>query len=124
VARSHKTTNRKLATLTPLGGPPQAVVSGAAAEGVLRDAMMAAGVKTYDAWGTVWNCNGGGQCGLCTTAVVAGGELLGERTAAEAKHLTSKGKPADWRLACQASFREGACGQLTVQAQPQGVKKK
>ena len=97
-------------------------MAGEAAEGVLRDAMLAAGVKTYDAWGTMMNCNGGGQCGLCTVAVLQGAELLGDRTGPEGKHL--KGKPADWRLACQTTFREGAAGTVVVQAQPQGVKAK
>ena len=98
------------------------MVSGDAAEGVLRDAMAAAGAKTYDTWGTMMNCNGAGQCGLCTVAVLQGAELLGDRTAAEGKHL--KAKPADWRLACQTAFKEGASGAVRVQAQPQGVKGK
>ena len=97
-------------------------MSGEAADGVLRDAMLKAGVKTYDTWGSMMNCNGGGQCGLCTTAVVRGAELLGDKTAAEGKHL--KNKAADWRLACQTTFRKGAAGEVVVQAQPQGVKGK
>ena len=91
-------------------------------DGSIRDLMKAQGAAVYDTWGTVWNCNGGGQCGLCMTGVVAGAELLSERTDAEEKHLTRKGKPADWRLACQACVRDGAQGQLTLQMQPQGVK--
>jgi ferredoxin len=101
---------------------PQALVSGEP-DGTLRDLMKANTVGVYDAWGSVWNCNGGGQCGLCTVDVLAGGELLTERTEAEGKHLTRKGKPDSWRLSCQACVKEGATGALKVQAQPQGVKK-
>lgn len=98
------------------GGASVAVPS-LSEDDVLRTAMKAAGAPVYDAWGSVWNCNGGGQCGLCTVGVVGGGELLCERTDAEKKHL--KGKPADWRLACQASLREGARGELVLQSLPQ-----
>jgi ferredoxin len=92
-------------------------------DGSLRDLMRANAVGVYDAWGGVWNCNGGGQCGLCTVDIKAGGEMLSERTEAEGKHLTKKGKPASWRLACQACVVDGAQGALTVQAQPQALKK-
>jgi ferredoxin len=103
------------------GGARQVILSGEV-DGTLRDALRANAVAVYDAWGSVWNCNGGGQCGLCTTAVLSGAELLTDKTAAEAKHLSKKGKPDSWRLACQACVREGAQGALQVQAQPQGKK--
>ena len=92
-------------------------------DGTLRDLLRAADVAVYDAWGTVWNCGGGGQCGLCAAAVLEGGSLLTERTGAEEKHLVRKGKPDTWRLTCQACVQEGARGALRVQAQPQAVKK-
>ena len=45
------------------------------------------------------NCGGAGQCGTCAVMVTEGMELLSERTAAEDGKL--KGKPDNWRLACQ-----------------------
>ncbi len=98
------------------------MVSGAP-DGTLRDLLRTADVAVYDAWGTVWNCGGAGQCGLCGCAVLEGGELLTERTPAEDKHLTRKGKPDAWRLSCQACVADGARGTLRVQAQPQNAKK-
>ena len=92
-------------------------------DGTLRDLLNKSAVGVYDAWGAVWNCNGGGNCGLCTIDVRSGGELLTPRTPAEDKHLGRKGKPSSWRLACQACVADGAQGGLLVQAQPQAVKK-
>jgi hypothetical protein len=54
-ARRARTTSALAAQAEPLLCclAPQAVVSGEAADGVLRDAMLKAGVKTYDTWGTM-----------------------------------------------------------------------
>ena len=59
---------------------------------------------------------------MCHVDVLAGGESLSPRTAAEDKLL--KGKPASWRLSCQALAEDGPPGRaLVVQALPQAVKK-
>ncbi len=110
------------AELLAVDGRVTKVVLSGEASSTLRDVLRANNVGVYDAWGAVWNCNGGGQCGLCGVDVLAGGEALSERTPAEDKHLTRKGKPASWRLSCQTCVRVGATGMLRVQAQPQARK--
>lgn len=97
------------------GAVTAAVVAGEP-KGTVRDLLRAQGIQVYNPWGQAMNCNGAGQCGLCAVAVVAGADLLTERTAAEGKHL--KGKPDTWRLGCQSCVAEGAVGKLRVQAQP------
>jgi ferredoxin len=89
----------------------------------LRALMQAEKLGVYEAgWSSMMNCGGAGQCGMCIVGITAGDALLSERTDAEARHLTKKGKPANWRLACQTCVNDGATGAVEVQAQPQAKK--
>ena len=89
----------------------------------LRALMQAEKLAVYEAgWSSMMNCGGAGQCGMCIVAIYGGDALLSERTDAEARHLTKKGKPANWRLACQTCVNDGATGAVEVQAQPQAKK--
>jgi len=110
----------EVTVLQPGGTPATLVLTDKS--GMLRDGMKKAGVKTYDNFGMLMNCGGGGNCGTCTVAVLEGGELLSEETEAEQKHLRRKGKPASWRLACQTCAEDGKVGEAKVQALPQTVK--
>lgn len=83
---------------TPADGG-EIVVSNVEASSVLRDVALGDKVELYQGMAKLLNCGGAGQCGTCAVRVTEGAELLSERTAAEDGKL--KGKPADWRLACQ-----------------------
>mmetsp|Transcript_11487 Transcript_11487/g.15693 ORF Transcript_11487/g.15693 Transcript_11487/m.15693 type:complete len:215 (+) Transcript_11487:129-773(+) len=62
----------------------------------LRKTLLEAGQKVYDFKGTLMNCNGAGQCGLC--AVDIPDNAFGPRSDWEEKKL--KNRPSS-RLACQ-----------------------
>jgi ferredoxin len=49
--------------------------------------------------GKILSCRGAGLCGMCRIRVLSDVEALPARTRREEKRL--KGKPADWRLACE-----------------------
>ena len=66
---------------------------------VLRDVAVGEKVELYQGMNKLLNCGGIGNCGTCILAVDEGADLLSERTDAEARKL--KGKPENWRLACQ-----------------------
>lgn len=81
--------------------------------------MLAGKADLYDTWGKVMNCGGGGQCGTCAVAILedAAG-VCSPRTGAEQGKL--KGKPADWRLACQTNVGDGTNGgAVRVRIRPQ-----
>lgn len=85
----------------------------------LRFTMMESKVDLYTTWGKIWSCGGAGQCGTCIVAVEGGDEaLLSERTATEERKL--KGKPANWRLACQTIVGDGEnSGSVVIATKPQ-----
>jgi ferredoxin len=84
---------------TPADGG-ETIVSTVEVASVLREVALGCGVELYGGMAKMLNCGGAGQCGTCAVRVTEGMELLSERTEAEDKKL--KGKPADWRLACQS----------------------
>ena len=78
-------------------------------------------VDLYTTWGKIWSCSGAGQCGTCIVRVVQGSELMSARTETEEKKL--KGKPAEWRLACQTIVGDGESGgSATVETKPQAAR--
>lgn len=83
---------------TPADGG-ETIVAKVEASSVLREVALGSKVELYGGLAKLMNCGGAGQCGTCAVRVTEGVELLSERTAAEDGKL--KGKPADWRLACQ-----------------------
>ena len=83
---------------TPADGG-DTIVSAVEASSVLREVALGSKVELYGGMAKLMNCGGNGQCGTCAVRVTEGAELLSERTAVEDGKL--KGKPADWRLACQ-----------------------
>ena len=65
----------------------------------MRDVAVGEKVELYQGMNKLLNCGGIGNCGTCILAVDEGADLLSERTDAETRKL--KGKPENWRLACQ-----------------------
>ena len=59
--------------------------------------------ELYKGLAKLTNCGGVGQCGTCLVDVVSGTDSLSSRTAVEEAKL--KGKPASYRLACQAILK-------------------
>lgn len=84
---------------TPADGGGETIVTTVEASSVLRDVALGGKVELYGGMAKLMNCGGNGQCGTCAVAVTQGAELLSARTPAEDGKL--KGKPGDWRLACQ-----------------------
>lgn len=100
---------------TPADGG-ETIVATVEESSVLREVALGSKVELYGGMAKLMNCGGNGQCGTCAVRVTEGAELLSERTAAEDGKL--KGKPADWRLACQslvggADAPEGAVLKVT-----------
>eukprot|EP00239_Pterosperma_sp_CCMP1384_P001627 CAMPEP_0197855710 /NCGR_PEP_ID=MMETSP1438-20131217/27111_1 /TAXON_ID=1461541 /ORGANISM="Pterosperma sp., Strain CCMP1384" /LENGTH=246 /DNA_ID=CAMNT_0043470911 /DNA_START=41 /DNA_END=784 /DNA_ORIENTATION=- len=104
------TANEEATSVTPQGVEPEAVeVEVEGKDGtatltiqpdmILRAELLEAGQTIYDGWGTMMNCNGGGQCGLCMVEVLEGEAQLSGKTSAEERKL--KKRPDTWRLACQ-----------------------
>ena len=105
------------------GSTQNILVNGKNVESTIRSLMQAEKLAVYESgWASMMNCGGAGQCGMCIVGVTGGEALLSERTDAEGKHLTKKGKPANWRLACQTCVNDGATGMVELQAQPQAKK--
>mmetsp|Transcript_19280 Transcript_19280/g.59351 ORF Transcript_19280/g.59351 Transcript_19280/m.59351 type:complete len:215 (-) Transcript_19280:25-669(-) len=77
----------------------------------LRAALLQRKAKVYDFKGTMMNCNGGGQCGLC--AVVVRDGAFGPQYDWEAGKLKRLGPDA--RLACQTTVAGDAA---VVELQP------
>ncbi|GBF98087.1 photosynthetic NDH subunit of subcomplex B chloroplastic [Raphidocelis subcapitata] len=84
----------------------------------LRASLLENKVDLYTVWGKVWQCGGVGQCGTCIVRVDSGAELLSERNETEDRKL--KGKPEDWRLACQTIVGDGEnSGSVSISVKPQ-----
>ena len=83
---------------TPADGS-EPIVTEVTKASVLRDVALGEKVELYQGMNKLLNCGGIGNCGTCTLRVTEGAELLSERTDAEKRKL--KGKPVDWRMACQ-----------------------
>lgn len=97
-------------------------VSVGSGEKQLRKLMLEEKVPLYDAYGTMMNCGGAGNCATCLVEILEGSELLSGRTDAELKQL--KKRPESWRLACQTILGDKTnAGEVVVQCLPQKVKK-
>uniref|UniRef100_A0A803NZ40 2Fe-2S ferredoxin-type domain-containing protein n=1 Tax=Cannabis sativa TaxID=3483 RepID=A0A803NZ40_CANSA len=85
----------------------------------LRNIMLDANIDLYGPYGRpLLNCAGGGTCATCMVEVVEGKELLNPRTDKEKEKL--KGKPKNWRLACQTTVGEAdSIGLVVVQQLPE-----
>ncbi|KAI4316267.1 hypothetical protein L6164_024264 [Bauhinia variegata] len=90
-------------------------------EKLLRNIMLDNKIELYATYGKLMNCGGGGSCGTCIVEIIAGKELLNERTNTELRYL--KKKPESWRLACQTIVgNKENSGKVVVQRIPQRKK--
>ncbi|XP_062087540.1 photosynthetic NDH subunit of subcomplex B 3, chloroplastic [Humulus lupulus] len=85
----------------------------------LRNIMLDSNIDLYGPYGRpLLNCAGGGTCATCMVEVVEGKELLNPRTDKEKEKL--KGKPKNWRLACQTTVGQAdSRGLVVVQQLPE-----
>ena len=90
----------------------------------MRDVALREKMELYGLKGKLGNCGGYGQCSTCTVSIEGGdSNSNGVSPLTEVEKMRLKGRPVNWRLACQTMVNSNVVVLTRPQTPPNNLNK-